>query len=571
MTPSSMSPSEAMHPDGVVERALAAARRRGRAGRARARAAIAMPDRARQALAERAGGDLDAGGVPVLGVSGRLGAPRAQRLQVVELQAVARQVELDVQRQAGVPAREHEPVAAQPVRVGRVVPQSAAGTAGRRPGPGSSPCRGGRCRPSGRRRRPAPARCRRRGRSRSVQVSGSDGMWTRGQLRQPSRHELTPEPADPEASRAPAGCGLESGPLDGVAWAHVPEPRPTRRDALARAARPPASSGRGRVTDVDPSHRAPVPPVRLRPRRGRSARAATGSARYVALTKPRIIELLLVTTVPTMLLAAGRVPVARPGAGDPRRRHAWRRQRRTPSTATSTATSTRVMQRTRARPLVTGEVRPREALVFGVALGVVAVALARAARQRALGRARAGRDPVLRLRLHARPQAADAAEHRLGRRRRLHARADRLVGGDELAVVGGGRAVRRDLPLDAAALLAAVDALPRRLRRGRRADARRRRAPGRRGPSDRRPTRGRWWPARCCWCRWRRRGRCTPWRPSLLGAWFLVEAHLLLAPVSRATAGDEPATVGAMRVFHVSITYLTLLFVAVGLDPFVRF
>ena len=29
---------------------------------------------------------------------------------------------------------------------------------------------------------------------------------------------------------------------------------------------------------------------------------------YVALTKPRIIELLLVTTVPTMILAAGGLP-----------------------------------------------------------------------------------------------------------------------------------------------------------------------------------------------------------------------------------------------------------------------
>ena len=31
-------------------------------------------------------------------------------------------------------------------------------------------------------------------------------------------------------------------------------------------------------------------------------------AAYVALTKPRIIELLLVTTVPTMILASGGVP-----------------------------------------------------------------------------------------------------------------------------------------------------------------------------------------------------------------------------------------------------------------------
>ena len=37
--------------------------------------------------------------------------------------------------------------------------------------------------------------------------------------------------------------------------------------------------------------------------------AATASA-YVALTKPRIIELLLITTVPSMLLAAHGLPAA---------------------------------------------------------------------------------------------------------------------------------------------------------------------------------------------------------------------------------------------------------------------
>ena len=46
----------------------------------------------------------------------------AQRLQVVELEAETGQVQLDVERQAGVPGRQHEPVAAGPVRVGGVVP-----------------------------------------------------------------------------------------------------------------------------------------------------------------------------------------------------------------------------------------------------------------------------------------------------------------------------------------------------------------------------------------------------------------------------------------------------------------
>ena len=56
------------------------------------------------------------------GWPGVLRAPRAQRLEVGELQAVAGEVELDVEREAGVPGGEHEPVAADPVGVGGVVP-----------------------------------------------------------------------------------------------------------------------------------------------------------------------------------------------------------------------------------------------------------------------------------------------------------------------------------------------------------------------------------------------------------------------------------------------------------------
>ena len=45
------------------------------------------------------------------------------------------------------------------------------------------------------------------------------------------------------------------------------------------------------------------------------------------------------------------------------------------------------------------------------------------------------------------------------------------------------------------------------------------------------------------------------------GGWFLVEAHRLYG---RAARGSEPQP---MRVFHASITYLTLLFVAIAVDP----
>ncbi len=78
-------------------------------------------DRVADALAQGTGGRLDAGGVAVLRVARGLAAPGAQRLEVLELEAPAAEVELDVEGQAGVAAGEHETVASGPVRVGRVV------------------------------------------------------------------------------------------------------------------------------------------------------------------------------------------------------------------------------------------------------------------------------------------------------------------------------------------------------------------------------------------------------------------------------------------------------------------
>jgi hypothetical protein len=74
------------------------------------------------ALAERPGRGLDAGRVAVLRVAGGLAAPRAERLDVLELEPPAAEVELDVEGEAGVAAGEDEAVPAGPVRVGGVVP-----------------------------------------------------------------------------------------------------------------------------------------------------------------------------------------------------------------------------------------------------------------------------------------------------------------------------------------------------------------------------------------------------------------------------------------------------------------
>ncbi|MFM8387722.1 MAG: heme o synthase [Actinomycetota bacterium] len=104
----------------------------------------------------------------------------------------------------------------------------------------------------------------------------------------------------------------------------------------------------------------------------RTPRSVVGG--FIALTKPRIIELLLVTTVPTMVLA----------------------QRGWPSTALVIVTLIggslaagganalnmvidrdidKLMERTKHRPLVTGLVSPRQAIVFAWTLEAVAFAV----------------------------------------------------------------------------------------------------------------------------------------------------------------------------------------------------
>jgi protoheme IX farnesyltransferase len=51
----------------------------------------------------------------------------------------------------------------------------------------------------------------------------------------------------------------------------------------------------------------------------------------------------------------------------------------------------------------------------------------------------------------------------------------------------------------------------------------------------------------------------------LAGAYFIIDAHLLYSAAIRGTQGKP------MRLFHGSIAYLSVLFLAVGLDPFVQF
>jgi protoheme IX farnesyltransferase len=106
----------------------------------------------------------------------------------------------------------------------------------------------------------------------------------------------------------------------------------------------------------------------------RSVRPRGRVASYVALTKPRIIELLLVTTLPAMILAADGLPkwwvvVATMVGG-------------TLAAGSANALNCYVdrdidalMRRTTHRPLARHDVSPRGALVFGLVLGVLAVVL----------------------------------------------------------------------------------------------------------------------------------------------------------------------------------------------------
>jgi protoheme IX farnesyltransferase len=99
---------------------------------------------------------------------------------------------------------------------------------------------------------------------------------------------------------------------------------------------------------------------------------STKARAYFALTKPRVIELLLVTTAPVMILAQNGIPdlwlvVATLIGG---------------SLSAGSAGAfncyidrdiDRVMKRTQGRPLVTGELSDREALVFAWVIGLASI------------------------------------------------------------------------------------------------------------------------------------------------------------------------------------------------------
>jgi protoheme IX farnesyltransferase len=323
------------------------------------------------------------------------------------------------------------------------------------------------------------------------------------------------------------------------------------------------------VTTVDPrpgaaacpalSSTEPRTPASAGPRPARRRLAA-----FVALTKPRIIELLLVTTVPTMIFAAGGLPPLRLVVA-------------TLVGGTFAAGSANtlncyldrdidgVMHRTGRRPLVTGEVSPQEALVFGLALGVAALAVL------------AGFVNVLSAALALAAILFYVVVYTMLLKRRTP---QNIVWGGAagcMPVLIGWAAVQGRLSWAAAVLFGVIflwtppHYWPLSLKF--RDDYSRAGVPmlpvvAPAAEVSRKILFYAWATLLCSLLLVPLGGAGPVYTVCAVaaGGWLVTEAHLLLG---RARAGVRK--LAPMRLFHLSITYLTVLFIAVAVDPFVRF
>ena len=282
---------------------------------------------------------------------------------------------------------------------------------------------------------------------------------------------------------------------------------------------------------------------------------------YLALTKPRVIELLLVTTVPVMFLAAGGFPPlgtvlltllggTMAAAGANVINQVYDRD------------IDAVMVRTQQRPLVMGRISARSALRFGILLSVVSVVL--------LGTTVNWLSALL---------AALAISfyvfvYTMLLKRRT---AQNIVWGGAAGcfpVLIGWSAVTGSLAWTPVVLFGIVffwtppHYWPLALRF--RADYQAARVPMLPAVADAGAVAGAI--VRYSWAMVATTLLLTPvagmgWLYTasavVLGAAFLWEAHALRRRV-RAGSGDP----GAMRLFHGSISYLSLLFLAIAIDPF---
>jgi protoheme IX farnesyltransferase len=152
-------------------------------------------------------------------------------------------------------------------------------------------------------------------------------------------------PVDTRSAGGPGGPGEPGGPGD-------PRDRPAAAEAALAA---------GTAPSTEPSRRDTV-------------------MAYVALTKPRIIELLLITTVPAMVLASREVPGMEVGTWV--WLTIWTLVCGTLAAGSANAINQYLdrdidllMNRTRRRPLPAARVEPERALVFGILLGIVSLVL----------------------------------------------------------------------------------------------------------------------------------------------------------------------------------------------------
>jgi heme o synthase len=287
---------------------------------------------------------------------------------------------------------------------------------------------------------------------------------------------------------------------------------------------------------------------------------------FVALTKPRIIELLLITTIPVMFLAADGVPdlwlvvttmiggYLSAGGANALNMYIDR-------------DIDALMHRTEQRPLVTGMVAPWECLVFGITLSVVSTAwfwllvnplsatlslaailyyvfvytlgLKRRTAQNIVWGGIAGCMQVLIGWSAVRDELAWAPfvlflvlffwtpPHYWPLSMKVKDDYER-VGVPMLPVVAGNVVVGRQIVIYSWVMVLVSLTL--------------------------------WWPLGAV-------GWFYAAAAVLLGAFWLVEAHALYG---RAKAGVAGAKLKEMRLFHWSITYATLLFIAVAVDPFLR-
>jgi hypothetical protein len=163
---------------------------------------------------------------------------------------------------------------------------------------------------------------------------------------------------------------------------------------------------------------------------------------FFALTKPRVIELLLVTTAPVMILAEGGIPDLWLVF--------WTLVGGSMSAGAAGAFNCyidrdidRVMKRTSKRPLVTGAITPREALVFSWVLAFASVAVFWVAANWLAAVLSAVAIFFYVVDLLADPEAPDLPEHHLGRDRRMLPGAHRLDRGHRVVHLGAGSSSSR--------------------------------------------------------------------------------------------------------------------------------